>query len=171
MRTANGHIILVGPMGVGKTAVGRELGRLLEWDFADTDAEIQRRTGVDIGFIFDKEGEAGFRRRETAMLEELLARNALVLSTGGGIVLDPANRKRMAGAGAVVYLRASLETQLQRTSHPGKRPLLDDGDPRERLAATNAARTPLYETLADFALSTDEKSPRRVARELQRQMG
>jgi shikimate kinase len=170
MKPGTGHVILIGPMGVGKTAVGRELARLLECDFADTDAEIQARTGVDIGFIFEKEGEAGFRRREAAILEELLARNALVLSTGGGIVLDGANRKRIAGAGAIIYLSAGLETQLQRTSHPGKRPLLDEGDPRERLAATNAARIPLYEALADVTLATDDKSPREAARELQRRL-
>ncbi|HET7370084.1 MAG TPA: shikimate kinase [Gammaproteobacteria bacterium] len=160
------RIILIGPMGVGKTAVGRDLAKLLETDFADTDAEIETRTGVDIGFIFDKEGEAGFRRREAAMLEELLTRDKLVLSTGGGIVLDPANRERIAAAGTVVYLRANLDTQLKRTCHSRKRPLLEQGDRRERLIHLNAERAPLYETLADLTVATDEQTPREVAREL-----
>ncbi|HET6655521.1 MAG TPA: shikimate kinase [Gammaproteobacteria bacterium] len=163
---SSSRIILIGPMGVGKTAVGRELAKLLEVDFADTDAEIETRTGVDIGFIFEKEGEAGFRHREIAMLEELLARDNLVLSTGGGVVLERTNRERLAAAGTVVYLHATLATQLKRTCHSRKRPLLQGGDPRETLIQLNAERAPLYEALADLAVATDEQTPREVAREL-----
>lgn len=172
-RPADAHraaIILIGPMGVGKTAVGRELARLLARDFADTDAEIEARTGVDIGFIFEKEGEAGFRRREADILAELLVHADLVLATGGGIVVDPANRERIAAAGTVVYLTARLETQLERTAHTNKRPLLETTDPRARLLELNAARAPLYEALADITLATDDQSPRDVARELEKQL-
>ncbi|HET7308307.1 MAG TPA: shikimate kinase [Gammaproteobacteria bacterium] len=164
------RVILIGPMGVGKTAVGRELARLLDLDFADTDAEIETRTGVDIGFIFEKEGEAGFRRREAAVLEDLLARDNLVLSTGGGIVLEPVNRERLTTAGTVIRLTASLEAQLERTSHSRKRPLLEKGDPRARLIQINAERDPLYEALADITVSTDDQTPREAARELQKQL-
>lgn len=153
-------------MGVGKTAVGRELAKLLDSEFADSDAEIESRTGVDIGFIFEKEGEAGFRRREAAVLEDLLMRDNIVLSTGGGIVLDRSNRERITAAGTVIYLTAAVETQLQRTSHSHKRPLLEQGDPRGRLIQLNVERAPLYETLADLTVATDEQTPREVAREL-----
>lgn len=153
-------------MGVGKTAIGRELARQLDLDFADTDAEVEARTGVEIGFIFDKEGEAGFRRREAAILAELLTRDNLVLSTGGGIVLDPDNRERIAGAGTVVYLTAEVDTQLERTAPSRKRPLLETDDPRSRLMQLNTERAPLYESLADITLASDGRTPREVAREI-----
>lgn len=163
-------IILIGPMGAGKTAVGRELARLIDWNFIDTDAEIEARTGVDVGFIFDKEGEAGFRQREAAVLADALGLDRTVVSTGGGIVLDPANRERIATAGFVVYLTATIESQLDRTGRTRKRPLLELPDPRARLIELAAARTPLYESLASLTLGTDNQTPREVARDLQKRL-
>lgn len=157
-------------MGAGKTAVGRELARLLDRHFIDTDAEVEQRTGVDVGFVFEKEGEAGFRRREAAVLVEALAETGAVISTGGGIVLDPDNRERIAAAGCVVYLSATVETQLERTSKSRKRPLLDLPDPRTRLIELAAIRTPLYESLANLTIATDDQTPRDVARELQNRL-
>lgn len=153
-------------MGAGKTAVGRELARLLDRPFVDTDAEVERRTGVEVDFVFEKEGEAGFRRREAAVLAETLAQERIVLATGGGIVLDPANRERIAEAGIVIYLAAAVETQLERTSKTRKRPLLNHPDPRARLAELAAVRAPLYESLAHLTIATDDQTPREVAREL-----
>lgn len=159
-------IILIGPMGAGKTAVGRELARCLECEFVDSDAEVERATGVDIGFIFDKEGEMGFRRRECKAIAELVGRANVVLATGGGAVLDPDNRRRLSGAGIVVYLAASLETQLARIGRTHRRPLLDLPDPRARLAELQRERTPIYTQMADLVLDTDGQTPREVAHEL-----
>lgn len=170
MLTGRRPIILIGPMGAGKTAVGRELARLLGWNFVDTDAEIEARTGVDIGFIFDKEGETGFRQREAAVLADVLALSRTVVSTGGGIVLDPVNRGRIAAAGFVVYLTATIESQLERTGRTRKRPLLELPDPHTRLIELAAVRTPLYESLANLTIVTDNQTPREVARELQKRL-
>lgn len=157
-------------MGVGKTAVGRELARLLAVDFADTDRAIEARTGVDIGFIFDKEGEAGFRQRESAMLDTMLKRSKLVLATGGGIVLAPVNRERIAAAGTTIYLTATLDTQLERTSHSRSRPLLEEGNRRDKLQRINSERAALYETLADITIATDNRAPHAIARDIRKRL-
>lgn len=155
-------------MGAGKSAVGRQLARLLQRDFFDSDAEIERRTGVDIPFIFEKEGEAGFRRRERDMIAELASREGIVLATGGGAVLDPANRAALASSGVVVYLEASVAQQLERTRLSSNRPLLDTPDPAERLAALLQQREPLYRELAALVVPTDGRMVKEVAQEIRR---
>lgn len=159
-------IFLVGPMGAGKSAVGRQLARMLKRDFCDSDAEIERRTGVDIPFIFEKEGEAGFRRRERDVIDELTSRAGIVLATGGGVVLDPENRKVLASRGLVVYLDASVEQQLERTRLSSHRPLLETPDPAERLASLMRQREPLYRELAALVVHTDGRVVREVAQEI-----
>jgi shikimate kinase len=159
-------IFLVGPMGAGKSAVGRQLARMLKREFRDSDAEIERRTGVDIPFIFEKEGEAGFRRREREIIDELTGREGIVLATGGGVVLDPDNRRVLASRGLVVYLEASVEQQLERTRMSSHRPLLETPDPAERLASLMRQREPLYRELAAMVVPTDGRVVREVAQEI-----
>ena len=160
------NLFLIGPMGSGKTAVGRELARQLGREFLDSDAEIERRTGVDIPFIFEKEGEAGFRRRETQVIEELTARPDIVLATGGGAILAEENRRALASRGTVIYLEASVRQQLARTRRSDNRPLLQTADPGARLESLMAQREPLYRHLADLIVSTDGRKVRQVATEI-----
>src|ERR1700734_2718605 len=127
------NIFLIGPMGSGKTAVGRHLARLFHYTFHDSDADIEAKTGVDIPFIFEKEGEAGFRIRETESIDRLTRLESIVLATGGGAVIDPANRHALAERGVVVYLDTSIEQQMERTKHGRHRPLLNDTDPEKKL--------------------------------------
>ena len=161
-------IFLVGPMGSGKSAVGRQLARMLKREFHDSDAEIEARTGVDIPFIFEKEGEAGFRRRERQVIEELTRLSGIVLATGGGAVLDPANRAVLESRGLVVYLEASIEQQLERTRLSSHRPLLEAADPAERLSSLMRERAPLYQSLAVLTVNTDGRMVREVAGEIRR---
>jgi shikimate kinase len=162
------NIFLVGPMGAGKSAVGKQLARMLRRDFHDSDAEIEARTGVDIPFIFEKEGESGFRRREREVIEALTALDGIVLATGGGAVLDPANRAALASRGLVVYLEASVEQQLERTRLSNHRPLLDTIDPAGRLAELLQERAPLYRELAALTVATDGRLVREVAQDIKR---
>ncbi|MGE5624165.1 MAG: shikimate kinase AroK [Bacillota bacterium] len=148
-------IVLIGPMGAGKTAIGRELAKQLKLDFLDADQEIERRTGVEVSLIFEKEGEAGFRRRERDVLQELTQRPRLVLATGGGAVLDPANREALKARGFVIYLKASVSAQAARTGHNKKRPLLETDDREAKLQQLFAVRAPLYEELAQITVETD----------------
>ena len=150
----------------GLRGLGRELARQLGRDFFDSDAEIERRTGVDIPFIFEKEGEAGFRRRETQVIEELTARQDIVLATGGGAVLAEQNRRALASRGTVIYLEASVRQQLARTRRSQNRPLLQTADPGTRLESLMAQREPLYRQLADVTVSTDGRKVRQVATEI-----
>lgn len=149
------NLILIGPMGAGKTRVGQSLARKLHLPFYDTDQAIEERTGVDIPFIFDKEGELGFRKREKEIVKELTQKNGIVLSTGGGTVLDAANRKRLQESGIVIYLSVSIAYQLARTVHNKKRPLLWLEDQQDNLIKLNAVRTPLYEQIAALTYDTD----------------
>lgn len=142
-------------MGAGKTAVGRELARRLQRRFFDSDQEIEQRSGVEIALIFEKEGEAGFRRREHRVIEELTQQPDIVLATGGGAVLDPANRACLKSRGFVIYLKASVAAQAGRTGHGGRRPLLATPDRQARLQELFTARAPLYEELAQLTVSTD----------------
>lgn len=153
-------------MGAGKTAIGRELARRLQREFLDTDQEIQRRTGADVALIFEKEGEAGFRRREREVIEELTARDNIVLATGGGAVLDPANRACLQTRGFVIYLRASVQAQAERTGRNPSRPLLAAVDRQARLEELYAARRPLYESLAQLTVETDTGHVQAIARHI-----
>ena len=163
-------IFLVGPMGAGKSAVGRHLARALHLDFVDSDDEIESRTGVDIPFIFEKEGEAGFRKREASAIDDLSQREDIVLATGGGAVLLPENRSHLGGRGFVVYLYTSVEQQVKRTAKGRGRPLLESGDPRSILENLLATRDPLYREIADIVVETDERKVRSVADEIIEQL-
>ena len=149
------NVFLVGPMGAGKSSIGRQLARRLKRPFWDTDRELERRTGVDIPTIFEFEGEAGFRARERAVVDELTALEGIVLATGGGAILDRASRQRLKARGLTIYLRASVESQLRRTSHDRNRPLLQTPDPRQTLQALLERREPLYLEVADLVVDTD----------------
>jgi shikimate kinase len=157
------NLYLIGPMGSGKTAVGKKLAALLGKQFFDSDAEIERRTGVDIRYIFEKEGEARFREREREVIADLTALDDVIVATGGGAVLDPANRERLASTGTVVYLRATVDTQLERTRPSRNRPLLMGGDPRSVLERLLEIRRPLYEEIADLSVDTTGRQVRAVA--------
>lgn len=153
-------------MGAGKSAVGRALARALELEFIDADDEIERRTGVDIPFIFEKEGESGFRKREAAVVDELTGRPALVLATGGGVVGDPANRRHLAARGTVIYLHATVAQQLERTRRGRERPMLADGEPEEILERLFAERDPLYREIADLVIETDGRRVHHVVQDI-----
>jgi shikimate kinase len=165
-----GNIFLVGMMGAGKTTVGRRLARRLGRSFLDTDHEIQERTGVSIPTIFEIEGEAGFRRRESAVLAEIARGEDLVVATGGGIVLAEQNRRLLRQRGTVVYLRASVEDLFARTRHDRNRPLLQTEDPRAKLAELFAARDPLYREVADIIMETGRQSVQTLVRQLEKQL-
>src|ERR1700747_2431567 len=163
-------VFLIGPMGSGKTAVGRHLSHALGLPFHDSDSEIERRTGVDIAFIFEKEGEAGFRQREHEALEALTALEGIVLATGGGAVLLPENRRLLSQRGCVVYLQTSVAQQAERGRHGRNRPLLADGDPATRLGDLMDARAPLYSEVADIVVSTDGRRVNSVAEQVLREL-
>src|ERR1700674_1662223 len=151
-----GNVFLIGPMGSGKTAVGRHLARMLHFTFHDSDADIEARTGVDIAFIFEKEGESGFRVRERESIERLTRLESSVLATGGGAIIEEDNRRALAERGAVVYLATSIDQQLERTRHARHRPLLNDTtDPERRLHELMQRRAILYAQIADLTVSTD----------------
>jgi shikimate kinase len=165
------NIYLIGPMGTGKTAVGKQLGRLLGEPFIDSDAEIERHAGVDIPYIFEREGEAGFRQREREVLAELCRREGIVLATGGGAVLAPENRRVLHETGVVVYLETSLAQQLQRVGKGRGRPMLKGVDLPQRLAQLREQREPLYREIADVMLSTDNRRVARVAEMILAELG
>ena len=161
-----GSLILVGMMGAGKTTVGRLLARRLKRDFFDADEEIERRCGVRIPVIFDIEGEAGFRARETQVIAELCALDNAVLATGGGAVLAEENRRRIATRGTVVYLHARAAHLWQRVRHDRNRPLLATPDPQTRLEELYALRDPLYREIADIVIDTGRQSVQTLAKDL-----
>jgi shikimate kinase len=162
------NIFLVGPMGAGKTTVGKRLAETRGMEFIDSDNEIEIRTGVDIPLIFEKEGEEGFRRREKLVIAELAQRSHVVLATGGGAVLDAESRQWLAARGLVVYLYASVEQQLQRTARTDHRPLLQNvPDRRQTLQQLFDTRDPLYREIADLVVHTDGRNARVLAREIE----
>jgi len=160
------NVFLIGPMGSGKTAVGKHLARLLHLQFYDSDAEIEQRTGVDIPFIFEKEGEAGFREREREVIDSLTQLQDVIIATGGGAVLLPENRDFLANRGRVVYLQTGIEQQLERTRHGRQRPLLYTDNPEDKLRELMVHRGPLYDSIALVVVATDGRQVKVVAEEI-----
>ncbi len=160
------NVFLIGPMGAGKSAVGRQLARMLHMTFFDSDDEIEARTGVDIPFIVEKEGEEGFRKREAKAIDDLTAKDGIVLATGGGAILDANSRSHLGARGFVIYLRTSVDQQLKRTSRGRDRPLLEQDDPRAVLETLLATREPLYLEIADLTVDTDGRRVKAVAEEI-----
>lgn len=165
------HIFLIGPMGAGKTAVGKRLARALELPFFDTDHALQERTGVDISFIFEKEGESGFRKREARMLKDLANESSSVIATGGGIVELDENVELLKSSRETVFLDASVEWQFERTRKGMHRPLLENPDPLAVLEALYTRRRPRYEACASIVVSTDSRHVRDVSEEVFRRLG
>jgi shikimate kinase len=153
-------------MGAGKSTIGRQLSKQLGLPFHDSDHEIEARTGVDIPLIFDLEGEAGFRIRESVVIDELTQLPGIVLATGGGAILDPANREHLGNRGKVIYLHASVKQQLKRTRMDRNRPLLQTDDPRARLEELMAIRDPLYRGIASVVIDTDGMRVRDVVKKI-----
>jgi len=166
---ATGNFFLVGPMGAGKSTVGRQLARALELSFLDSDRVIEERTGASVSLIFEIEGEEGFRDREAQVIEELTRRENLVLATGGGAVLREENRRRLRERGFVIYLRAPLSLLVERTSRDHNRPLLATANPQERLRALLQEREPLYREVADLIIDTGNRTVRQVVSMIRQQ--
>jgi shikimate kinase len=166
-----GNLYLVGMMGAGKTTVGRLLARRLKLRFVDSDHEIEHRCGVKVPLIFDIEGEAGFRARETQTLAELTSAEGIVLATGGGTVLADENRRRLAARGTVIYLRATPEDLYERVRQDRNRPLLATPDPLGRLRELYVQRDPLYHEVADVVIDTGRQTVQALARTLADQLG
>lgn len=164
------NVFLVGPMGVGKSTIGRVLAELLNLEFFDSDREIETSTGADIPWIFDVEGESGFRERESRMIEQLSGRKNIVLATGGGAVVAQENRKWLVERGLVVYLRASISQQLERTSRDKNRPLLQTLDPEAKIRELMSLRDPLYMEVANITIETNRRNPKAIAQEIQIQV-
>ena len=160
------NIFIVGPMGSGKSTVGKIISDELFMNFFDTDEEIETRTGASIDWIFDLEGEEGFRKRESSILEEMVKQNSIVLSTGGGIILSDSNREMLSSRGTVFYLSTPISVQIERTSKDKDRPLLKNGDPEEILTRLQKERKDLYESVSDHIIETENKSSQEVASEI-----
>ena len=160
------NIFIVGPMGSGKSTVGKIISDELFLNFFDTDEEIENRTGASIDWIFDLEGEEGFRKRETGILEEMVQKNSVVLSTGGGIILSENNRELLSSRGTVFYLETPISVQLERTAKDKDRPLLKNGDPGKILKQLHNKRKDLYESVSDYIVETENKSSQQVASEI-----
>lgn len=157
------NVFLIGPMGAGKSSIGRHLAQHFGLPCIDLDAAVEERTGVSVATIFDIEGEEGFRRRESELLNELSARSGIVLATGGGAVLAPPNRTLLRERGFVVWLQADIPQQMQRLVHDHKRPLLDGPDRRERLEELARGRDPLYRGIADLTVPGGDDTCRQAA--------
>ncbi len=159
-------IFLIGPMGAGKSTIGRHLSELLHKAFQDSDQEIENRTGASISLIFEIEGEFGFRRRESAVIDELTREKNIVLATGGGVILSDCNRRKLRERGVVVYLHAPIDVLLQRTRRDRSRPLLQAGDRRLKIEEIMKTRDPIYRETADIVVGTAHRPPLKVAREI-----
>jgi shikimate kinase len=171
MNTIKNNIFLVGPMGAGKTSVGRTLARQLNLDFYDSDEEIEKKMGVSLSWIFDLEGMQGFRYREMLAIDELSKMQNIVLSTGGGCVETPEVRECLTKRGVVIYMEVSLETQLGRLKRDKKRPLLQGENPQEVLIRLWEEREPYYENIADYTVATDNRSVREVCDDILQWLG
>ncbi|PCH61099.1 MAG: shikimate kinase AroK [SAR86 cluster bacterium] len=166
----SGNIFLIGPMGVGKTTIGKVLAEHLKLQFYDSDREIEAASGADIAWIFDVEGESGFRQREAKMVAELSAKKGVMLATGGGAVLSELNRKHLQGRGVVVYLRASIAQLVERTSKDKNRPLLQTPNPQDKIREIMEIREPLYLEIANIVVDTNWRNPKAVSSEIIRQL-
>ncbi|MCG7946373.1 MAG: shikimate kinase AroK [Candidatus Thiodiazotropha taylori] len=164
------NLFLIGPMGAGKTTVGRQLAEHFRKEFIDSDLEIQRRTGVDIPTIFEFEGEQGFREREQEVIEALTQRDEVVLATGGGAVIREQNRKALSSRGLVIYLHCTVEQQFERTHRDKNRPLLQTDDPMAKLKSLMAERDPLYRQTADLLISTEGRNTQAVVQDIRKQI-
>ena len=164
------NIFLVGPMGAGKSTIGRQLAEALSFNFEDSDHEIQRRTGVDIPTIFEYEGEEGFRKREEQVIADLTEQDGIVLATGGGAVLRETNRQRLTARGVVIYLHCSPEQQFARTNRDRNRPLIQTADPLQSLRDIMEIREPLYRQVADLVVSTEKRGTVAVVKEIRRRL-
>ncbi len=164
--TISGNVFLVGPMGVGKTSVGKRLAKLWHYHFYDSDQVIVEQTGVDIPFIFEKEGEAGFRQREASVIEHLSQLKNIVLATGGGAVLQQSNRNYLRQHGQVIYLYCSVNQQFERTRNDQNRPLLQTKNPYQKLQDLMRQRDPLYRVVADYVINTDNLTIKEVIEQI-----
>ncbi len=164
------NIFLIGPMGAGKSTIGRQLAEALSFRFEDSDHEIQRRTGVDISTIFEYEGEEGFRNREQQAIADLTNQEGIVLATGGGAILREVSRQNLAARGVVIYLHCSPEQQFSRTNRDRNRPLLQTEDPLERLRQLMDEREPFYRQVADLIVSTEKRGTASVVKEIRRRL-
>jgi shikimate kinase len=160
------NVYLIGPMGSGKTTIGRRLAKMLSLEFLDNDHELEEQTGASVNLIFDLEGEKGFRKRESAMLKKLTNRKNVLIATGGGSILNQENRDLLSATGLVVYLRTSVKQQIRRLSRDRTRPLLQSGDREERLARLAQERNPLYEELADVVFPSQDRGLEAAAKAL-----
>ena len=165
------NIFLIGPMGAGKSTIGRHLAQMLHLDFHDSDQEIEKRTGADIAWVFDVEGEEGFRKRETTVISDLSEMQGIVLATGGGSIQSKEIRNFLSARGFVVYLETTIDKQVARTQRDKRRPLLQVDDPREVLETLAKTRNPLYEEIADVVVKTDDQSAKVVANQIIEKLG
>lgn len=165
-----GNIFLVGPMGAGKSTIGRQLARALKRPFFDSDKEIEKRTGVSISWIFEMEGEAGFREREQTVIEELTARKDIILATGGGAILAKENRRALRARGHVVYLSGTVDQLYRRTAKDKSRPLLQNGDRRQQIKTLLEHRDPLYREIADVIIKSGDHSVQQTVNDLVKQL-
>lgn len=171
MKAKHKNIFLVGPMGAGKSSVGKYLASQLKMDFYDTDEEIEKRTGADIGWIFDLEGEEGFRKREEAVVGELTGLSNIVLATGGGTVISEISRELLRKNGVIVYLEVSLQYQENRTINDSRRPMLRVENRQEVLEKLQVQREPIYQEIADIRVLTDKRNVRAVADDIIQALG
>ncbi|MEE4246414.1 MAG: shikimate kinase AroK [Kangiellaceae bacterium] len=160
------NVFLVGPMGAGKTTIGKQLADILKLEFIDSDQEIERRTGAAIDWIFDIEGEEGFRNREQKVIEELTSQQGIVVATGGGAISRKENRTHLAARGVVIYLEASIEQQVERTRRDKRRPLLQNDDPETTLIELMGERDPMYREIADYVVATNDNTVKSVANKI-----
>ena len=166
------NMFLIGPMGAGKSTLGKYLSEMLHMDLYDSDQEIERRTGADIAWVFDVEGEEGFRKREEQVISDLSEMQGIVLATGGGAIKSSLTRNRLSARGIVVYLETPIEKQLARTQRDKRRPLLQTEEPpREVLTRLAEEREPLYREIADYVVRTDELTAKQVATQIVELLG
>ncbi len=170
MQNSTNNIFLVGLMGSGKTTIGRSLAKKLNLRFVDADQEIESRTGASIPLIFEIEGEASFRQREADVIRDLTAQQGIVLATGGGAVLNENSRRLLRERGTVIYLRASVASIIQRTSHDKNRPLLQTADPKAKIEALSRERAPLYQEVAHIIIETGRPNVHSVVQNILSQL-